>query len=57
MEVNIQNAYTIALEEIKNLTNEIIIYKSLNIQQQEEINNYKLEIDKLKKKKIKINRM
>ncbi|HBE9553498.1 hypothetical protein [Clostridioides difficile] len=53
MEVNIQNAYTIALEEIKNLTNEVIIYKSLNIQQQEEINNYKLEIDKLKKDKNK----
>ncbi|NJJ37037.1 hypothetical protein GSQ51_18275 [Clostridioides difficile] len=53
MEVNIQNAYTIAVEEIKNLHSELILHKALNMQYQEEINNLKKELEELKQDKNK----
>ncbi|MCC0739962.1 hypothetical protein [Clostridioides sp. ZZV14-5902] len=51
MEVNIQRAYTIALEEIKGLQNELILYKALNGQLQEEINELKKEKAETKQNK------
>lgn len=53
MEVNIQNAYTIAIEEIKSLHSELILHKALNIQHQEDVNNLKKEIEDLKQYKNK----
>lgn len=53
MEVNIQNAYTIAIEEIKSLHSELILHKALNIQHQEDINNLKTKLEELKQDKNK----
>lgn len=43
MEINMQKAYTIALDELKVLQNELILYKAFNEQLQEEINELKKE--------------
>ncbi|HCI2563836.1 TPA: hypothetical protein NOT06_002570 [Clostridioides difficile] len=49
MEVNLQKAYTVAFEEIKSLYSELILYKALNMQQQEEIDNLKKELEEQNK--------
>ncbi|MGO1042150.1 hypothetical protein ACTPEO_05385 [Clostridioides difficile] len=49
MEVDLQKAYMVAFEEIKSLYNELILYKALNMQQQEEIESLKKELEEQNK--------
>ncbi|VIF92541.1 Uncharacterised protein [Clostridioides difficile] len=53
MEVDLQKAYMVAFEEIKVLYNELILYKAIKLQQQEEIDSLKKEIEELKQDKNK----